>query len=52
MRYDVIIVGAGPSGIFAALELTKKKGLRVLLLEKGRGLEERIGLIQKSEIRN
>jgi len=38
--YDVIIVGAGPAGIFAALELADS-GLHVLLLEKGRDLEQR-----------
>lgn len=40
-KYDVIIVGAGPAGIFAALELVKKKGLKVLLLEKGKDLVAR-----------
>ena len=40
-KYDVIIVGAGPAGIFAALELSRKKELKVLLLEKGRPIEER-----------
>ncbi len=39
--YDVIIVGAGPAGIFAALELVKRDGLRVLMLEKGPDLEKR-----------
>ncbi len=40
--YDVIIVGAGPSGIFCAYELIHKKpDLRVLMLEKGRRIEER-----------
>ncbi|WP_287152613.1 NAD(P)/FAD-dependent oxidoreductase [Candidatus Solincola tengchongensis] len=39
--YDVIIVGAGPAGIFAALELVKRDGMRVLMLEKGPDIEER-----------
>ncbi len=39
--YDVIIVGAGPAGIFAALELTRAADLRVLMLDKGSALEKR-----------
>lgn len=43
MRYDVIIIGAGPSGIFCAYELKKhNKNLRVLIVEKGRSIEKRI----------
>ncbi|MCP8304478.1 MAG: FAD-dependent oxidoreductase [archaeon] len=40
--YDVIIVGAGPAGIFAALELCEKSDLRVLILEKGKDISERV----------
>jgi hypothetical protein len=38
--YDVIIIGAGPAGIFAALEMVDT-GLRVLILEKGRDISAR-----------
>ncbi len=40
-EYDVIIVGAGPAGIFCAYELSKNGGLKVLILEKGGDLPER-----------
>ena len=41
-RYDVIIVGAGPSGIFCAYELINQRpDLKVLMIEKGRRIEER-----------
>ena len=39
---DVVIVGAGPAGIFAALELAGAgAGSRVVLFEKGHGIEKR-----------
>lgn len=42
MKYDVIIVGAGPAGIFTALEMlrggSKKK---ILMIEKGSPIEKR-----------
>ena len=42
MDYDVIIIGAGPGGIFSAFELSEKAPeLKVLLLESGKCLEER-----------
>lgn len=42
-KYDVIIVGAGPSGIFCAYELIKEnKNLKILMVEKGRPIEKRI----------
>lgn len=41
-KYDVIIVGAGPSGIFCAYELIRQNPeLHVLMLEKGRRIEQR-----------
>ena len=41
--YDVIIVGAGPAGLFAAYELiTKKEGVKVLLIDQGRFAETRV----------
>lgn len=41
-KFDVIIVGAGPSGIFCAYELIHKKpDIHVLMIEKGRRIEER-----------
>ena len=40
-EYDVIIIGAGPAGIFTALELTKKNNISVLILEKGKEIEKR-----------
>ena len=39
--YDVIVVGGGPAGIFAALELSQAAKLRVLLLEKGKDISGR-----------
>lgn len=42
MDYDVIIIGAGPGGIFAAYELTKENaGLKVAVFESGKKLEDR-----------
>ena len=41
-KYDVIIIGAGPGGIFCAYELLKEKpDLKVLMIEKGRSIESR-----------
>jgi uncharacterized FAD-dependent dehydrogenase len=41
-KYDVIIVGSGPAGIFAALEITRASNLRLLLIEKGKDLGGRV----------
>ena len=41
-RFDVIIIGAGPGGIFSAYELMKsKKNLKVAVFDMGNSLEKR-----------
>ena len=44
-KYDVIIVGGGPSGIFAALELSQAADLNILLVEKGKDIDKRSSLV-------
>lgn len=42
MKYDLIIVGAGPAGIFTALELIKNKpDSKIVIIEKGQSIENR-----------
>jgi len=49
-KYDVIIVGGGPAGIFASLELSNA-GINVLLLDKGKEIDSRICPIQRGSNR-
>ncbi|HHX72202.1 MAG TPA: FAD-binding protein [Clostridiales bacterium] len=49
--YDVIIIGAGPSGIFTALEMRKKGSKQsILIIEKGRAIEKRSCLKGKTGV--
>jgi len=48
-KYDVIIVGAGPAGLFAAYELiTKNKNMKILLLDQGKFAENRVCPMNKT----
>lgn len=41
-KYDVIIIGAGPSGIFCACRLKElHPDMKILMIEKGRSIEDR-----------
>ena len=42
MKADVVIVGAGPAGIFTALEMLKKGSRqKIVMVEKGQSVENR-----------
>ena len=52
-NYDVIIIGAGPGGIFAAYELAEKAPeLKVAVFEAGNPLEKRKCPIDGKKIKN
>ena len=48
--YDLIIVGAGPAGVFAAYEAIKisNNKLKILLIDKGNPIKKRICPIGKT----
>ena len=50
MKTDVVIVGAGPAGIFTAIELIKKGSKKkIVLVEKGQSIEKRHCPKQKTQ---
>ena len=52
-QYDVIIIGAGPGGIYSAWELAMKKPeLKIAVFEKGRELEKRKCPINGDTVKN
>ena len=53
MRYDRIIVGAGPGGIFTAYELTKKDNhLKIAVFEAGFELKKRVCPIDGKKVKS
>ena len=49
--YDVIIIGAGPSGIFCAYTLIHERpDMKILIIEKGRPIEKRVCPKRKTNV--
>ena len=42
MNWDVVIIGAGPAGLFAAYELANESSLKVAVIDKGKDINERV----------
>ncbi len=51
MKYDVVIIGAGPAGLFSAYQLiTENKNLKVAVLDKGSCVKNRVCPMNKNGV--
>ena len=51
MNYDVVIIGAGPAGLFAAYELiNSNKKLNILLIDRGYKVKKRVCPMNKKGV--
>jgi len=42
LQYDVVIIGAGPAGLFAAKELVERSKMKILVIDMGGDVKDRI----------
>lgn len=50
MKYDVIIIGAGPAGLFAGHEISKNSKLKTLIIDMGREANKRKCPMEKTDV--
>ncbi len=50
MKYDVIIIGAGPAGLFAGHEISKNSKLKVLIIDMGGEVKKRKCQMEKNDV--
>lgn len=50
MKYDVVIIGAGPAGLFAGYEISKNSKLKVLIIDMGGDADKRKCPMTKTDV--